>query len=126
MPPIELTLLDGTYTIHRLPPDANIPAEALQSAFCSITRTPDELSIVCPSSVTITGTDRSDGWSCLQLLGPLDLNAIGILSELTAVLSNAHISIFALSTYNTDYLLVRSPHIDTAVTALQAAGYRFR
>lgn len=91
----------------------------------SVTRTDAELSIVCAeSAVPATVECAERGWRALRVAGPLDFNAIGVMARLTAPLAEAGISILALATFDTDYLLVRAPDLSRALAALRAAGHR--
>ena len=104
-----------------LPPDAAIPA--LDTDFYSLTRTPDELSLVVPESLAPSDATIEPGWRCLQVQGPLPFNIVGVLAGLTAPLAAAGISIFSLSTYQTDYLLIQQDDIERACHTLSDAGY---
>jgi hypothetical protein len=125
MTQLELELLDGTFTIHRLSPSAKIPEEVFGESFFSIVKTEEELSIICRNSLTLNSEHCHQRWSCIKVAGPLDLNATGILAKLSKVLAKAQISIFAISTYDTDYILVKSDKETVAVAALNDAGFRF-
>jgi len=121
-----LTLLDLTLCIHRFPPDIPLPLDlAKKSRFLSITLTPEELSVVCDSSVSLDSPCSERGWSCLKVLGPLEFSLTGILSGIASVLAKEEISIFALSTFDTDYILIPSSRASQAVEALKQAGYPF-
>lgn len=117
-----LTLLNTTFTIYRLPAKAKIPESVLKSPFFNITRTADELSILLPDLVEIQNAVREPGWSCFKVNGPLEFGLVGILSEISSVLAKANVALFALSTYDTDYILVKREQAQTASNALMAAG----
>lgn len=118
------TLIDGRYAIVRMPADAAIPAWA-HGAFVSITRTRDELSVVCnEGNVPDVVADR--GWRCLKLAGPFPLDQTGVAAAFTRVLADAGIALFVVSTYDTDYVLVRDAALEHASTALRASGYTIR
>lgn len=127
---LTLTLLPGTFAICRLAADVVIPAWATSSAeagFASITRTADELSVVCAQSDVPADVTAERGWRCLKVEGPFDLaGAIGVLAALAAPLADAGIGIFTVSTYDTDYLLVAETNLDRAAAALTAAGHTIR
>lgn len=129
---LTLTLLPGTFAICRLAPDASIPAWAHAdsigtASFLSITRTADELSIVCPQSAIPDDITADRDWRCLKVEGPFDLTAdTGVLATLAAPLANAGIGIFTVSTYDTDHLLVNEANLDRAIAALTAAGHTIR
>ena len=121
-----LSLLPDTLAICRLTPDAPIPDWALAGGFFSITRTADELSIVCPQANVPSEIQCDRDWRCLRVEGPLDLSLIGILASLTAPLARAGIGIFAVSTYDTDYLLVKEKRLEEAVLVLSQEGHHVR
>lgn len=91
-----------------------------------IGQTDSELSLVCETDKTPTNTTaREDGWRALRIVGQLDFSLTGILSGIAAVLADAQVGIFAVSTYDTDYVLVKRENLERAVEALKAAGYGF-
>ena len=110
-------------SICRLPADSPIPAWATQRAFFSVTRTDDELSVVCTSIQVPSGVKAHDGWRALKLVGPFDLLLVGILLGVAAPLAAAGVTVFPIATYDTDYLLVRHDQLDAAVAALRGAGH---
>jgi hypothetical protein len=150
---LSLTLLDQTFTIHRLSADAEIPPQALRSPFFAITRTDDELSLVLPASVEIARPDVSHrrargttpqacganggrraresekseaGWACFKVEGPLEFGLVGVLAGITRELAVAGVSIFALSTFDTDYILVKREQVRAAREALVSSGYNIK
>ena len=118
-----------SFCIHRLPRDRHIDLGHFGAAsWYSITRTDDELSVVAPDNVDfdpgdLGPGDRQPGWSCLQIAGMLDFAMVGVIAGISKLLADAKISIFAVSTYNTDYILVKTADIEKAVRALAAAGH---
>ena len=120
---LTLSLLADTLSICRLEPEEDIPAWALAGNFFSITRTTEELSLVCPQEAVPRGTRCEKGYRCLKVEGPLDFSLSGILASLTLPLSQTGISVFAISTFDTDYLLVRDTQMDSAVQQLSQAGH---
>jgi hypothetical protein len=117
---LRLKLLDGAYAVCRLSADALVPQSLLaaKAEFLSITRTADELSIVCEESLAPAGAKVERGWRVLKVMGPLDFSLTGIIASLTAPLAEAKISVFAVATFDTDYLLVKEADLERAVTAL--------
>lgn len=107
----------------RLDSTAEIPDLEASGEFCSITRTPDELSVVCSEGNLPMGAKCEKGWRILKIQGLLDFSLTGILASVAETLANQKISIFALSTYNTDYILVKEEQTENAITALQEAGH---
>jgi hypothetical protein len=117
---LTLKLLAGAYSVCRLDAGAEVPAGLLKAHadFLSITRTADELSIVCEESLAPAGAKVERGWRAFKALGPLDFSLTGVIATLTAPLAEAKISVFTIATFDTDYLLVREPDLEAAVTAL--------
>ena len=102
----------------------DISAVNLSAEFFFIGRTDEELSLVCRTEDVPENTlERGDGWRGFRIEGVLDFSLIGILSKISAVLAENEISIFAVSTYNTDYILVKKENFDRAMDALSTAGY---
>ena len=124
MPELALKILDNAFTIHRFPPTQEIPARVFNSSFYWIGKTDDELSVVCDSSIELTGSKKSEGWECFQVVGPIDFSETGILAGISEVLASAGISIFAVSTFDTDYILLPSALRKEAVRALVGSGYQ--
>jgi hypothetical protein len=121
---LTLTLLPDVYAICRLDATSAIPVWTLgASGFVSITRTGDELPIVCTEASTPDDVTASRGLRCLRVAGPLDFALVGVLASLATPLVEAGVSICAVSTYDTDYLLVRDAHLAAAIQALTAAGH---
>jgi hypothetical protein len=125
MTQLKLELLDELFAIHRFSPSARIPEGIFGEAFFNIVKAEEELSIVCRNAFTLNSECCSQGWSCIKVSGPLDLNTTGILAKLSKVLAEERISIFAISTYDTDYILVKADKATEAVAALKAKGCRF-
>ena len=123
---LTLELLDGTFDICRYPAGATIPPAAYESNFLSITKTDEELSIVCDATIALEADSAERGWSCLKVQGPLAFELTGILARISGALAEAEISIFALSTYDTDYILVKYEMQEAAVGALEGEGYVVR
>jgi hypothetical protein len=120
---LSLTLLEGTFTIHRLEPDVELPKPALGSPFFAITRTDVELSLVLPDSVKIESNRSDSGWACFKVEGPLEFELVGVLAGISTALAAAGVPIFALSTFDTDYILVKREQIGVAKEALTSAEY---
>jgi hypothetical protein len=119
----KLRLLPSTYAVCRLEKDAAAPDWGTRGLFSSITRTEGELSVVCPDTHVPDGVRKQGGWRVLRVEGPLDFSLTGVLASLTAPLAREGISVFALSTYDTDYLLVKKGQLEKAVQALRREGY---
>lgn len=113
----------GLYCICRLGPDEPTPAWTTLASFCSLTRTGDELSIVCNQEAVPPDVRAERNWRLLGVQGPLDLSMVGILAGLATTLATAGVSIFAISTFDTDYLLVRDDDLHRALDALRDGRY---
>lgn len=121
---VRLDLITGVYAIARLGASDPLPAWAESGGFVSITRTGQELSIVCDSG-RIPPEVRSHGpWRCLRVAGPLDFSLVGVLASLTEPLARAGIPVFVISTFDTDYVLIGESHLASAVAALEPSGHR--
>jgi uncharacterized protein len=123
-PTLDLALLPGTFAVARLAPVDGLPAWAAAGILTSITRTPDELSIVCEDGAVPPDVAAERGWRAIRVAGTIDFALTGILASVLAPLAAARISIFAVSTFDTDYVLVREAALDRALAALGAAGHR--
>jgi len=120
---LTMKLLKGKYGVCRLNKTDSIPGWAESGDFLSITKTCDELSIVVAEESIPDGIKCEKDWRILKVEGPLDFSLIGILASISTILARNRISIFAVSTYDTDYILVKSKDIDSAITALVNEGY---
>jgi len=122
-PQLELTLLPERFAISRLAADALIPRWATEGPFFSVTRTGDELSVVTELSLVPPDVQSQPGWCVLKVHGPFVLSEVGVLASLAAPLADGKISLFAVSTFDTDYLLIASETLSAAITALERAGH---
>jgi hypothetical protein len=120
---LTLTLLAESFTLHRFNAKAKIPLPALRSPLFAITRTDDELSLVLPDSVEIESEKSDSGWACFRVEGPLEFGLVGVLAGIAGALAEAGVPIFALSTFDTDYILVKRQQARAAKEALITAGY---
>ncbi len=118
---MDLILLPDSLAICRLNKDALIPDWALAGSFYTVSRTEDELSIVCPDGHPPSGTNFDSGWRALKVQGMLALDETGVLARITAPLAEAGIPVFIISTFNTDYLLVKELHLSKAIRLLSSA-----
>jgi hypothetical protein len=132
--PLNVEVLPELLSICRLPASAALPEWAAGAApFCSVTRTSDELSIICatgrlPSEASSaahapTLTAREDGWRALKLVGPFAFTEVGVLLRVAAPLAAAGVSILPVATFETDYVLVQEVRLETALATLRAAGH---
>lgn len=120
---LSLTPLDGQFSIHRMQPGTVLPEELFREEFYSVVKTTEELSIVCSDRLELISDKVDRGWNCIKVIGPLDFGLTGILAGISHVLAEAKISIFAVSSFDTDYLLVRSDLLAQALDTLHRAGY---
>jgi len=120
---IQIDVMPGTYAVCRLPRSAAIPTWATTGAFVSITRTNDELSVICASAVVPHDTVASHDWRTFKLRGPFDMDLVGVMLAVAAPLAAAGVSIMPISTYDTDYVLVRDQQFNVAIAALRRAGH---
>jgi hypothetical protein len=118
--------LPGPYAIVRLAPESPVPDWATKGEFTSITRTADELSIVCPTANLSPDVHSPPRWLCLKLEGPFAFSQTGILLSFIGPLSTIGIPIFAISTFDTDYVLVQEEFAEATFDALQKAGHELR
>ncbi len=123
MTQLKLQILSQQFSIHRLAPESRVPDQVYTSNFYSITKTADELSIVCDASLQLAAERTVSGWSCFRVVGLLDFSLTGIMAGLSTSLAEMGISLFAISTYDTDYILVKTDQLEGAITALQMAGH---
>lgn len=123
---LDLEVLPDGFSICRLGPRDPVPDWAARGALSSVTRTPRELSIVCADGAAPPAAATVRGWRAIAVAGTLDFSLTGILAALAGPLATAGISIFAISTHDTDLLLVPGPQLPDAVAALTGAGHRVR
>ncbi|HSM51562.1 MAG TPA: ACT domain-containing protein [Thermoanaerobaculia bacterium] len=124
MTPRRFSVVPGRYAVARLDAGAPLPAWAGAAApFLSITRTPEELSIVCPEEALPEGVRAERGWALLRLHGPFAFSDVGVLASFANPLAAAGIGIFTVSTFDTDYLLVAAPQLGAACDVLLAEGH---
>lgn len=121
-----LILLPDGLTVCRLPPDALLPAWAESDGLQAIIRTTDELCIICDEDNVPANITAEPDWRALKVQGPLVFSEVGVLASLGNPLAEAGISIFAISTFETDYILVKKSDLEAAVETLQKAGHSVR
>jgi hypothetical protein len=114
------------YAVSRLDAHASLPGWVVGGPFVSFTRTADELSVVCRGEVVPEGVRCERGWRCLRVGGTLDFSLVGILALPVGPLAEAGVSVFAVSTFDTDYLLVKQADFQRAVDVLLTAGHTVR
>jgi GNAT superfamily N-acetyltransferase len=120
---LTLVALEGTYAVCRLAADAPLPAWIADGPFFSITYTPDELSVICQEEAVPKGMRCEKGWRCLRVAGTLDFSVVGVLASLLDPLAAAGVAVFVVSTFGTDYLLVKQADVERVAEALWGAGH---
>jgi len=123
---LTLTVLPERYAISWMDPKTDIPHWAAKGDFMSISRTPDELSVVCLETNVPSGIVTESGWRIFRCEGPLDLSLPGIMASLAEPLAEAGVPIFPIATHHTDYILIKEMHLDTAIRALSGYGHAVR
>ena len=116
-----IEILPQAFTVCQV---AALPVDALETEFCFFGKTDQELSLVCPTKYVPGQTiAREDGWRGIRIVGKLDFSLVGILSKISGILAKERIGIFAVSTYDTDYILLKGEQLEQAIKALYAHGY---
>jgi len=123
MKKLSLSLLPHTYAVCQFHPDKHIPYWALMGDFVSLTRTNEELSIACQQDNVPDDIEAERGWRCLQVQGAFDFSAAGVHASLAIPLAEADISVLAIATYATDYLLIKEKNVERALQVLERAGH---
>lgn len=121
---LTMQLLRDSFSVCRLDKGQDIPSWAYEGDFFSITKTNDELSIVCKQENVPDDVISESDWRGLKVLGPLDFSLIGILAAISKILAESGISIFAISTYDTDYILLKEEHLSAGMNALESNNYK--
>ncbi len=118
---MNIKLLDGDFTICKINNTQNIP---LDDDFCFVSKTDEEVSLVCVTeNVPAHTIERDDGWKALRIQGQMEFSLVGVLAKITRVIAEENIGLFAVSTYNTDYVLTKKENFEKAVFSLQQNGY---
>ena len=116
-------VIDGVFSLCRLAPGDAIPSWALPSSFYTISKTSDELSVVCESLYVPAEVKQDGNWRLLKIASVLNLSLTGITAKFSTTLANADINLCVIATYETDYILVKQEKLQPAITALQHAGF---
>ena len=120
---MQLYVLDELYAVARLEPDAALPDWTRGGHFWSITRSDSELSVVCRQDDVPPQVSAERGWCAFELAGPLDFSLTGVVASLVVPLAEADIPLFVVSTFETDYVLVREHDLHRSVETLTSAGH---
>jgi uncharacterized protein len=129
LPTCTLDLLPEMYSVYRYPPDASIPFQSLDGAgLWALARTPEEVSLVCSHEIEGRLHPQTEhveaGWRALKVIGPLDFSQVGILASIAGPLAAAGVSIFTISTFDTDYILIKEDTLDKTLSVLEKAGHQ--
>jgi hypothetical protein len=122
---LDLILLPGTFAVCKLQADAAIPGWATAGAIFSTTRTAEELSVVCEESLIPESVTCERQWRCFRVAGTMPFSMVGVLASLVQPLAEAGVSVFALSTFDTDYVLVKAADLEIAQRSLRQVGHTF-
>jgi len=120
---LNLKVLRSNYAVCRLDPQSEVPSWAFQGDFYTVSKTQEELSIVCQVMLVPSAIKAEKEWRVFKIEGPFAFTQIGILNAVTSVLASNGISLFAISTFDTDYILVKCLDLDRAIDALRQAGH---
>jgi hypothetical protein len=123
---LRLSVLEERFAVCRLGPGAEIPPWSTSAPFFCVTRTPDELSVVCPEERVPAGITCECGWRAFKLEGPFDFGLVGVLASVVAPLVESEVGILAMATYDTDYVLVQESQLYHAMAALRERGHEVR
>ena len=122
-PVVKLLHVPGSFAVCKLDAGSPVPSSVTTGDFFNVTRTPDELSVVCRQEVVPEGVVCERGWCCLRVAGAMPFTLVGVLASLTTPIAGAGVGVFAVSTFDTDYLLLKAGEMSKAVAALRAAGH---
>ena len=122
---MQLKILNNKLKVVKLKSNETVPEIVYKQEFYSITKTDEELSIVLDEGIEIQSNIVENNWRAIKIVGTLDFALIGILSKISTILAQSEISIFAISTYNTDYILVKSDKLENTVEILEKNEYEF-
>jgi len=120
-----MIVLDGEYSLCRLPAGSSLPTWVSTSAFYNISHTSHELSVVCESKYVPETIQQDANWKLLKIAAVLDLSLTGITAKFSTALANAGVNLCVIATFDTDYIIVKSIKLPTAIAALEKAGFIF-
>jgi uncharacterized protein len=120
---LSISQVSGSYSLCRLPAASAIPQWAMASQFYTVTKTANETSVICESSLVPDGVQQQGGWALLQIDAVLDLSLTGITAQFSAALAGAGVNLCVVATFDTDYILVPEEKLAVACGALQRAGF---
>ena len=121
---MELKIIPGNFTICKI---EDVSAADFDDAYCFLSKTDAELSLVCRTARVPANTlEREDGWRAFRIQGKLDFSLVGVLARISEILARNKIGIFAVSTFDTDYILTKAADFDRALSAMREEGYKIR
>ena len=120
---MKLKLLKPTYSICKLSPDNEVPSWALTSSTFFLSKTSDELSIICPATEIPSEVKVSNGWRCIRVDGDLEFDEIGVVTTVSSPIANKGISLFLVSTHDRDYVLIHKDDLDNAISEYEKKGF---
>ncbi|MGE5108708.1 MAG: ACT domain-containing protein [Sphingobacteriales bacterium] len=123
MSQLRFVVLPGTYSLCRLSPIEKIPGWIFNSSFYTVSKTPDELSVVCETEFVPADIKKNTGWKMLRIDAVLDLSLTGITAKFSAPLAEAGVNLCVIATYDTDYVMIQEEKLAIARTALNNAGF---
>jgi hypothetical protein len=123
---LTINILPDTYSIYRFKSESEIPGWIYSSEFCSITKTKDEISVVASQADEAVDLQCNRDWRVLKIAGPLDFSLIGIVADVSTALSDKNIPLFIISTYDTDYILVKQNDLIAGIKALEEKGHKIQ
>jgi uncharacterized protein len=119
-----LTVLKQKYSIYKFKKGSVLPEWVYSSEFCSVTRTNEEISVVTVQTDNLSDwVAFSKDWRIFKIEGPLDFSLIGVIADISAILKEAKVSVFVISTYDTDYILIKDTDLNASITSLQNKAY---
>ena len=121
-----LEVIQGTYAVCQMPTGGGDMRWINKSGFWSVTETDEEVSVICLDECLPERMSKESGWALIRVAGPLDFSLVGILSSILTPLAESGISVFTLSTFNTDYIMVKHTQLAQAVSVLAYSGYSIR
>ena len=125
MSQLKLTILANDYTIHQFPEKSIISKNMYNSHFLSISFTENETTVICESNIEINSKKKDDEWTCIKLVGEFDLEIKGVWAKITSIVADAGSPVLAITTYNTDYFLVKTKYLIDVQSLFEKRNFRF-
>jgi len=125
MSQLKLTILANDYTIHQFPEKSIISKNMYDSHFLSISFTENEITVICESNIEINSKKKDDEWTCIKLVGEFDLEIKGVWAKITSIVADAGSPVLAITTYDTDYFLVKTKYLIDVQSLFEKRNFRF-